>query len=139
MNYTIINTSNGEILKTITCPEDQISGQYDALTQSCLEGTYSDENYYYGSGTFIAKPVKPEGFFQFNNTTKLWAPDSIAATISVTSQRRELLISSDWTQLPNSPLTIEQQEQWASYRQELRDISKQVGYLTNVLWPNKPY
>lgn len=29
---------------------------------------------------------------------------------------------SDWTQLADSPLTVEQKEQWRLYRQQLRDL-----------------
>lgn len=28
--------------------------------------------------------------------------------------------------------------EWASYRQELRDITDQAGFPTNVTWPTKP-
>jgi|DEB0MinimDraft_3_1074331.scaffolds.fasta_scaffold132338_2 hypothetical protein len=35
--------------------------------------------------------------------------------------RDRLLAASDWTQLPDSPLSDEQREAWAVYRQALRD------------------
>ena len=38
-------------------------------------------------------------------------------------QRDAFLIASDWTQLPDSPLTAEQRQAWADYRQALRDAS----------------
>lgn len=56
----------------------------------------------------------------------------------IKSQRNLLLISSDWTQIPNNPLTQEQQEAWAVYRQELRDVTSQSGYPFNVIWPTSP-
>jgi hypothetical protein len=40
--------------------------------------------------------------------------------------RNRKLYETDWTQLPNSPLTQEQQELWAKYRQELRDLPKNI-------------
>ena len=36
---------------------------------------------------------------------------------------RDLLLKySDWTQIPDSPLTDEQRQAWATYRQQLRDF-----------------
>ena len=56
----------------------------------------------------------------------------------VLKQRNELLYLSDWTQIPNNPLTTEQQTAWATYRQELRDVPAQQGYPYNVVWPIAP-
>jgi len=36
--------------------------------------------------------------------------------------RAMLLEGSDWTQMPDSPLTDEQRQAWATYRQALRDF-----------------
>lgn len=35
--------------------------------------------------------------------------------------RDRFLTASDWTQMPDSPLTAEQRQAWATYRQALRD------------------
>ena len=35
-------------------------------------------------------------------------------------------------------LTTEQQQSWADYRRELLDITDQVGFPNNVIWPTKP-
>ncbi|WP_422387668.1 phage tail assembly chaperone [Gemmobacter caeni] len=39
-----------------------------------------------------------------------------------------MLSDSDWTQLADAPLTPAKQAQWATYRQELRDIPSQPCY-----------
>ena len=44
--------------------------------------------------------------------------------------RNKLLADSDWTQMNDSPLTNEQKTAWATYRQELRDMSDLAS------WPN---
>ena len=36
--------------------------------------------------------------------------------------RGGILMGSDWTQFPDSPLTTEQKAEWTTYRQALRDI-----------------
>ena len=51
-------------------------------------------------------------------------------------RRNELLQQSDWTQLPDVP--IETREQWAAYRQALRDVTQQPGFPNDVEWPEPP-
>ena len=53
-------------------------------------------------------------------------PDPELATdeewaMSLRAERNRLLANSDWTQMPDSPLTDEQRKAWATYRQQLRD------------------
>ena len=44
--------------------------------------------------------------------------------------RNKLLTDSDWTQMNDSPLSNEDKTSWATYRQELRDMSDLAS------WPN---
>ena len=37
-------------------------------------------------------------------------------------KRNNKLFASDWTQMPDSPLTAEKKTEWATYRQALRDV-----------------
>lgn len=55
----------------------------------------------------------------------------------VYSIRAMLLNQSDWTQLPDSPLTESQKKKWAKYRQELRDITNKP-LDENMVWPSPP-
>lgn len=48
--------------------------------------------------------------------------DSISVTI------KNLLIDSDYTQIVDAPFTAEQKQSWATYRQALRDLSKDAKY-----------
>lgn len=58
------------------------------------------------------------------------------------SFRNQKLIDSDWTQLPDSPLTAEKKTEWATYRQALRDLPGQQADPYNpdnfTGWPTKP-
>ena len=56
----------------------------------------------------------------------------------VRSVRDELLILSDWTQMPDSPLDSSTKTSWATYRTALRDISAQAGFPTDFTWPTEP-
>lgn len=51
--------------------------------------------------------------------------------------RGQKLKDSDWTQLPDAPLTAEQKSTWAAYRQALRDITTQTDPF-NISWPIAP-
>lgn len=50
-------------------------------------------------------------------------------------QRNKLLSECDWTQLADS--TADKQA-WATYRQELRDLTKQSGFPWTITWPTAP-
>jgi len=54
---------------------------------------------------------------------------------SVRASRNTLLTDTDWTQLTDSPADT---LTWATYRQALRDISKQPGFPWTITWPEKP-
>jgi len=58
-----------------------------------------------------------------------------AKEAEVRQQRNELLSACDWTQLPDAPVD---RTAWATYRQELRDITAQAGFPWNVQWPVAP-
>ena len=63
-------------------------------------------------------------------------------------KRNRRLFASDWTQLPDSPLSDVKKAEWATYRQALRDIpqkfpadvdrSKVNPFVTENLFPTKP-
>lgn len=44
----------------------------------------------------------------------------------------------DWTQLPDSDLTSEKKEEWAEYRQALRDMPETEQNIESPTWPIKP-
>jgi hypothetical protein len=60
----------------------------------------------------------------------------------VRHQRDQLLAQSDWTQMADSPLTVEQKAAWAAYRQALRDlpssVAENVENWFDVVFPNRP-
>lgn len=57
------------------------------------------------------------------------------AAMGIRLTRNDILRSNDWTQLPDSPADS---ATWGTYRQELRDITNQVGFPTHVIWPTSP-
>ena len=88
----------------------------------------------------------PQGLLKFTEEEELardaeeqaWADgadDRLAAEHRET--RNELLTSSDWTQMPDSPLTDEAKTSWATYRSSLRDLPASEGW-PSVTFPNTP-
>ena len=65
-------------------------------------------------------------------------PTSEQQKMQIRAQRNLLLTQCDWTQLPDAPLTAEQKQAWAEYRQALRDVPEQAGFPENVAWPLVP-
>ena len=66
--------------------------------------------------------------------------DEIASATSskasqMRSSRNRLLAECDWTQI--SDATVDKAI-WATYRQELRDISSQAGFPWEITWPTQP-
>jgi len=53
-------------------------------------------------------------------------------------ERNDLLAESDWTQSPDSPLDDDDKDDWATYRQELRDLPESVEDPANPSWPSAP-
>jgi hypothetical protein len=54
---------------------------------------------------------------------------------AVRADRTKRLADSDWTQLSDAPVTG---TAWATYRQALRDITRQAGFPWTITWPDAP-
>lgn len=57
---------------------------------------------------------------------------------TVWNDAKKMLIESDWTMLPDVPMTSEQKVQWIEYRKKLREIRLQPGFPNDVKWPKVP-
>lgn len=136
MKYTVYLIS-GEILWTGNCPEEDYEAQASG-TQLLLPIESDAATQYVENGVLVNMPTKPNGAYIFDYATKAWVAQPDAQAQSIVKQRNKLLYESDWTQIPNNPLTTKQQADWAIYRQELRDIPQQSGYPYNVVWPVAP-
>lgn len=104
----------------------------------------SDIDFYVEREELIRMPKQPSEWHKFDYVSKTWINTASEETLQnktkkeIALKRKYFLQESDWTQIPNNPLTAEQQQAWAVYRQELRDITMQPGYPFNVVWPTPP-
>jgi hypothetical protein len=135
MNYTIYSQATGQILRVVQT--NDIDSQIQT-GEAYIDGSVDDSAYYIEDGAPVEIPPKPDHYAVFDYTTKQWVDNANLAIADVSQKRQKLLYASDWTQIPNNPLTTAQQEAWANYRQELRDIPSQSGYPYNVVWPVAP-
>ena len=56
---------------------------------------------------------------------------------AIRQKRNQLLQETDFTQIPDCPLTPEQKEAYRIYRQALRDLPENID-INNPLFPDKP-
>lgn len=78
---------------------------------------------------------------QLWNVTEISLKEKIRRWVA--GPRGSYLIRSDWTQLPDAPLTPEEKTAWAEYRAKLRSITDDIDFNTikrreDFDWPEMP-
>jgi hypothetical protein len=137
MKYTIY-LNNGEIVKLLDC--NNIEQQLVA-GESYLEGWFLDNKYYVTQGKAVQMPPKPSKYCVFNYDTKQWfdprTPETQWPIVRI--ERNKKLQASDWTDTASAlaRLGSELYNQWQTYRQALRDVTKQPDPF-NIIWPTPP-
>ena len=56
----------------------------------------------------------------------------------VRAERNSKLSNTDWTQIADAALGAHTVEEWATYRQELRDLPSKHSKVSEVVFPNDP-
>ena len=56
----------------------------------------------------------------------------------VRAERNGKLRDTDWTQIADAALGAHTAEEWATYRQELRDLPAGFTKVSEVVWPDDP-
>ena len=69
---------------------------------------------------------------------KRWMEKPEAVKASLRPERNRLLAASDWTQLNDATLPEEVIAAWATYRQDLRDLTDKINENGEVDFPEKP-
>ena len=119
-DISVINTETGEIIGTTTSDIsiDEVSLNDD---ESVIEGNYCGLEYQIKNNEAVAR-TKP-------------------ITDLIRQIRNDLLFASDWTQVNDSPLSDSKKQEWATYRQSLRDLpstNQSVNNIDDVIFPNQP-
>ena len=122
MDYTIYSTDTGLIKGEGT--SQGLTSLNQIILESgegIIEGSYDRTKYKILDG--VATEYTPDIFPIIRN------------------MRNGLLEESDWTQVNDSPLSDSKKQEWATYRQELRDLpssQQAIDNIADVIFPNIP-
>lgn len=97
--------------------------------------------FYWNGSAFVAKAERPSVFHDYNWDTHAWDWNSNAFWARIRFLRDVKLGESDWTQVPDSPLSDTKKAEWSTYRQALRDVPANNSSVTeedNITWPTQP-
>lgn len=122
---TIYNKQTGEILGTIS----GVNAAVDNDNEGFLDGQYDALEYKVVDGQAVAKTDAEKQSYD--------ATRNAETVDSLRDKRNVLLAQSDWTQSPDSPLTDAKKQEWAVYRQQLRDMPSTADP-ENPTWPSQP-
>jgi len=125
---TIYNSNTGIILRNVSGLGDITNNVKSG--ESYIEGIYSTDTHIIVDGTAVTK-----------SSAVITQQNKTQAQIDLTTQRNSFLQSSDWTQVPDSPLSDTKKTEWATYRQALRDLPPTYSDIENVsevTWPTIP-
>ena len=126
INYVIYNDS-GQILRSGSCPSEVSQIQNENEFQLNTDWPSDIHNYIVLNNELVRKSESETSEYQQNKDLK-----------NFKSNRNLLLNSSDWTQVPDSPLTDAKKQEWATYRQQLRDLPSITTNFNNPPWPTPP-
>lgn len=76
--------------------------------------------------------------FDWKSRDDLAARARAEALAALRARRDRALRESDWTQLPDAPLTAAQRAAWAKHRQALRDLPDQAADPAKARLPEPP-
>jgi hypothetical protein len=97
-----------------------------------------NSNQFYDGSDFVIEEDEVVEYQKVRNKT----PEEIEEELEsqwafIRYRRNEFLLECDWTQLQDSPLSEQKQQEWQTYRQSLRDITEQPDPF-NIVWSTKP-
>ncbi len=125
MKRTIYDTNTGTIIVSRAMSDDILSRR---LTENPDHGSLD-----IGVSNINAKQI---------NLETLEVEDKVI-TVDVMgylrTRRNHELTACDWTQGNDSPLSDSKKAEWATYRQELRDLpTTTYTDINDIVWPSKP-
>lgn len=134
--YYCVDKQNRQILSVGRMPDTwrNITGMAQLSGEEAYDLTWAG---YPGFGFLTTKEVLEFGFTQDELNDKTRA-DNARESALVRVERDKLLAASDWTQLPDSPLSVEKTLKWGAYRQALREIPDQPGFPWDINYPIRP-
>jgi len=125
-----LRRDNPQVSFPSTIPADTLA-EYDVYeVVTTQQPTYDDSAYKLEQSIELVDGVWTQVWVLVEHT----AEDIERQWANIRSERNQYLSACDWTQLPDAPINS---EEWATYRQALRDITTQADPFA-IVWPVKP-
>lgn len=101
-----------------------------------------DESYFdVDDGAFKTRLKQPTRYYTWSSN-KRWDLNTTQLMAEFREERNHKLGICDWTQGPDSPLSDDKKAEWATYRQALRDVTKDLkedfDTPDGFAWPTQP-
>ena len=128
MKSFIVYAQDGTILRTGSCPDAMFDLQKDA-DELIMEGVADDASKIIQDGKIVEKPAPSDSV------------KNDAAILALRLRRDLLLADTDWTQLPDSPLSDSAKNEWQEYREKLRNLpseNEDILDIDDVSFPTPP-
>lgn len=136
-------TLSGNISYIVNSNDYTDGAAWNTLTIREVSTDLSDkefiETHYYKDGILAKRDKQPNGNYKWIGDA--WVFDEETFFSNIRLQRDTKLSNSDWTVMPDSPLSAEKQAEWQTYRQALRDVpanNASITHLDQVVWPTPP-
>lgn len=124
MDYTIY-TSNGAFFGTLSCSQE-------SLAPMIPEGGFYVEGHQHTLSSCV------NGALQIPTQSEIQTEQDFLNLAALRELRNDLLDKSDWTQSPDSPLSDSKKAEWATYRQQLRDLPANTSDPSSPNYPSPP-
>lgn len=138
MKNFVVYLSDGSVVRSGLCQDETFEMQNNE-GEYLLEALYTG-NQYVVDGQLVDMPPQPSEDYVFDYQNKSWVFDTFSASQKAYARRNQLLndgpdrISPMWW----SSMTLEQQQAWSQYRQDLLDVPNQSGFPVGIVWPVLP-
>jgi len=109
--------------------------EYHPLRDDMPAQPHPSWSYDLASNSWVPPVPRPDDEHVWDESEEDWVPSAELRAKKARAQRNALLSDCDWTQLSDAPVDA---EDWAMYRQALRDLPEQPGFPTDIEWPVRP-
>lgn len=135
---TVYDAKSGQILRTLTLPVVADATGQRMIDPEALALNVSDGEAWiagrYSSRDFAIIDGQPVDILPAPDAAQRDREEAIA---SIRAERNRRLAASDWTQMPDAPLSEDQRDAWRAYRQALRDMLADCDP-DDPVWPEIP-
>jgi len=146
IKYAMINIADGTIHGVIA-PSDTTAFTDGSIVNDRLIKIWPEEFYgikpsrkRWNGASFVDMPAQPNEFYIWENAAWTFQQDKFMDHMRTSRDGR--LFATDWTQVPDAPLTAEQVTAFRNYRQDLRDVPNNLTgaerSLDDIAWPTPP-